>query len=109
MRITKTKDKNTKQGIILVHVNPKEAMRLISSLSRQVMSESSNKGREEFVADSQEYFTIFVEFPEEDPDVGEYKRMKKWGFTDDQVREYKARAKEWKDEQEAGVNNENTN
>ena len=108
MKVHKTKDKNTKQGIVLVYMNPEEALRLISSLSRQLMFKSSSKGREEFVTENQEYFTIFVEVPKEDPDVEEYARMKKWGMSDEKFMEYKAKIKEWKEAQENDVANETT-
>jgi len=44
----------------IVKVNPEEALRLIKSLSAQMMKKDSNVGREEFDTEEGEYFTIAV-------------------------------------------------
>ena len=44
----------------VVKVYPEEAIRLIKSLSTQLMKKDSNVGREEFQTEENEYFTIAV-------------------------------------------------
>jgi len=44
----------------VVFVDNDEAIRIIKSLAHQMMMRSSNSGREEFLTDEEEYFTITV-------------------------------------------------
>ena len=44
----------------IVFVDKDEAIRIIKSLAHQIMMRSSNSGREEFLTDEEEYFTITV-------------------------------------------------
>lgn len=56
MRIIRTK----KDKSCVVFVDKDEAIRIIKSLAHQIMMRSSNSGREEFLTDEEEYFTITV-------------------------------------------------
>lgn len=53
------RDVGEEKGYI-VKVSPEEAMRLIKSLSNQMMKGSASVGREEFYTEDEEYFTIAV-------------------------------------------------
>lgn len=56
MRIVRTKKDRT----CIVFVDKDEAIRIIKSLAHQIMMQSSNSGREEFLTEEEEYFTITV-------------------------------------------------
>jgi len=56
MRIIREK----KDKSCVVFVDKDEAIRIIKSLAHQIMMRSSNSGREEFLTDEEEYFTITV-------------------------------------------------
>lgn len=44
----------------MVRVSPKEAIRIIESLARQIDTENCNAGRTEFWTEDGEYFSIAV-------------------------------------------------
>jgi len=56
MRIVRTK----KDKSCIVFVDKDEAIRIIKSLAHQIMMRSSNSGREEFLTEEEEYFTMAV-------------------------------------------------
>lgn len=58
MKVIKSKETGAE---FIVLVSPEEAVRLIKSLSNQIIEKSPNIGREEFVTEGGEYFTIAVE------------------------------------------------
>lgn len=56
MKIIRTK----KDKSCVVFIDKDEAIRIIKSLAHQIMMQSSNSGREEFLTEEEEYFTITV-------------------------------------------------
>jgi hypothetical protein len=58
MKITKLKNQSF-EGFF-VHITKEEALKLISSLSLQMLDNDSNRNREEFYADDGKYLTIAV-------------------------------------------------
>ncbi|MBA7624544.1 hypothetical protein ES703_31953 [subsurface metagenome] len=64
MRILRDADKGARGFVI--KVNPEEAIRLIKSLSVQMMKKGANTGREEFDTEDGEYFTIAVIQPKKE-------------------------------------------
>jgi hypothetical protein len=55
MKVVKMTD-----GGLMVRVSPQEALRLISSLSKQILTENCNSEREEFTDSDGKYFSIAV-------------------------------------------------
>ena len=57
-------DNIQKEKVVFVHVNEREAIQLIQSLSAQLNSGNANEGRREFYTIDGTYFSIGVDFGE---------------------------------------------
>jgi hypothetical protein len=69
MKINRFRSTKEQEPGQMVHISEKEALRIICSLSTQLMTKNSNTGRFEFTAtidneteEWQEYFSIAVDF-----------------------------------------------
>ena len=54
------KNKKNKESGFMIRVNKDEAIRIINTLSTQILSKNPNTGRTQFTTDKQEYFSISV-------------------------------------------------
>jgi hypothetical protein len=62
--ITWKKNAKNRESGFIVRVNKKQALQLIVSLSSQLLSNSPNNGRIEFVTKKNEYFSISINEPD---------------------------------------------